>query len=85
MVTVDPAVMPFRDLMSRHASREARREGISLEEIEETYVSPDATRPSGHDDEREVRTRYFGDRVIEIVVDTIDGRVVTTWRKGSGT
>lgn len=75
--------VPFRDLVSRHARREAAREGISLEDIELTYVWPDETRPSLHDDEREVRTRYFGDRAIEVVVDTIDGRVVTVWRKGA--
>ena len=76
--------MPFRDLISRHAFREARREAISVDEIEETHLSPDATRPSSHDDEREIRTRYFRERAIEIVVDTIDGRVVITWRKDLG-
>lgn len=75
-------LMPFRDVISRQALREARREAISIDEMEETYVAPDAVRPSGHDDEREVRTRYFGDRVVEIVVDKIDGRVVTAWQKG---
>ena len=76
--------MPFRDLISRHAFREARREAISVDEIEETHLSPDATRRSSHDDEREIRTRYFRERAIEIVVDTIGGRVVTTWRKDLG-
>jgi hypothetical protein len=74
--------VPFRDLISRHALREAWREEISLEELEETYVWPDASRSSHHDEAREIRTRYFGDRVVEIVVDRIDGRVVTAWRKG---
>jgi hypothetical protein len=74
--------VPFRGLVSRHARREAQLERITFEEIEETYVWPDNTRPSHHDEEREIRTRYFGDRVIEIVVDRIDGRVVTVWRKG---
>ena len=74
--------MPFRDVISRHALREARREAISIDEIEEIYLAPDVVRPSMHDDERDVRTRYFGDRVVEIVVDRIDGRVVTVWRKG---
>jgi hypothetical protein len=73
--------MPFRDLVSRHAMREASREGITLNEMEETYVDPDVTRRSAHDELREIRTRWFGDGAIEVVVDTIDGRVVTTWRK----
>ena len=76
--------MPFRDLISRHALREARREGIRVGQIEQAYLWPDATRPSSHDDEREIRTRFFGERAIEVVVDTIDGRVVTTWRKDPG-
>jgi hypothetical protein len=52
-----------------------------LEEMEDAYVDPDVTRPSGRDDYREIRTRWFGESRIEVVVDTIDGRVVTTWRK----
>jgi hypothetical protein len=31
--------------------------------------------------QREIRTRWFRETAIEVVVDTIDGRVVTTWRK----
>ncbi len=73
--------MPFRDLVGPHALREAADEGITLEEMEETYVDPDLTRPSVHDEVREIRTRWFGESAIEVVVDTIDGRVVTTWRK----
>jgi hypothetical protein len=74
--------MPFRDVLSSHALREARREGIGLDRVEDTYLWPDEARPSHHDEEREVRTRYFGDEVIELVVDRIDGRVITAWRKG---
>lgn len=74
--------MPFFDLFSRHARREAAREHISLEDVESTYLWPDEIRESDHDDEREIRTRYFGSQVIEVVVDRIDGRVVTVWRKG---
>jgi len=73
--------MPFRDLVSRHAMHEAESEGITLDEMEEAYVDPDVTRPSTRDDVREIRTRWFGEAAIEVVVDTIDGRVVTTWRK----
>lgn len=73
--------MPVRELMSAHALREARREGILLDAIEEAYVYPDFVRPSHHDIEREIRSLYVGDAAIEVVVDTIDGRVVTVWRK----
>ncbi|MEO7332455.1 MAG: hypothetical protein ABIZ71_00790 [Gemmatimonadales bacterium] len=73
--------MPFRDLVSRHALREADRERITLAELEDTYTDPDEVRASTHDDQREIRTRWFGTEAIEVVVDTIDGRVVTTWRK----
>ena len=73
--------MPFRDLVSRHAMHEAESESITLDEMEEAYVDPDVTRPSMRDDSREIRTRWFGEAAIEVVVDTIDGRVVTTWRK----
>ena len=73
--------MPFRDLVSRHATREAEREGITLDEMEETYLDPDDIRGSAHDAEREIRTRWFGETAIEVVVDRIDDRVVTTWRR----
>jgi hypothetical protein len=73
--------VPFRELVSRHALLKARRHGITLAEVEDTYVSPDEIRGSTHDDMREIRTRYVGPTSIEIVVDTIDGRVVTVWRK----
>ena len=45
--------MPFRELVSRHAMREAQREGITLEEMEDTYLDPDVTRLLLHDAERE--------------------------------
>jgi hypothetical protein len=76
--------MPFRDLVSRHAMREAKRDRIGLDEMEETYLDPDLTRPSASVELREIRTRWFGDAAIEVVVDTIDGRVVTIWRKRPG-
>jgi hypothetical protein len=73
------------DLMSRHAFREARREKIPLEVIKATYEDPDTSRPSNDDELREVRTRWFGEQGIEVVVDVDDGRVVTVWRKGGKT
>ncbi len=70
------------DLMSRHALREARRERIPLEMIKQTYEDPDSIRPSEDDELREIRTRWFAEQGIEVVVDVYDGRVVTVWRKG---
>jgi len=35
--------------------------------------------------EREIRTRWFAEQGIEVVVDVYDGRVVTVWRKGRRT
>ena len=70
------------DLMSRHALREARREKIPLEMIKLTYEDADTLRPSDDDELREIRTRWFAEQGIEVVVDVYDGRVVTVWRKG---
>ncbi len=72
-------------LMSRHAWREMRREKIPIEMVAETYDDPDDARASDHDSLREIRTRWFGDYGIEIVVDVSDGRVVTVWRRGAKT
>ena len=77
------AYVPFRNLVSRHARREAARERITLDDIEATHVWADATRPSTHDAERGIRTRYSVTGAIEVVVDRIPGRVVTVWRKGA--
>jgi len=71
-----------RDLLSRHAVREARRERIPIEMIANAYDDPDSTRESEHDELRQIRMRWIGDEGIEVVVDTTDGRVVTVWRKG---
>ena len=69
-------------LLSRHALREARRERITLALIKLTYEDPDSIRPSNDDELREIRTRWFADEGIEVVVDVYDGRVVTVWRTG---
>lgn len=50
--------------------------------IANAYDDPDSTRQSEHDELREIRTRWFGDEGIEVVVDTTDGHVVTVWRRG---
>ena len=69
-------------LMSRHALREARRERIPLEMIRLTYEEPDSVRPSQPDELREIRTRWFSAEGVEVVVDVLDDRVVTVWRRG---
>jgi len=68
--------------MSRHAWREMQREKIPVEMVLRTYEDPDETRSSDHDELREIRTRWFGEEGIEMVVDTMDARVVTVWRRG---
>ena len=69
-------------LMSRHAWQEAHHEKISIEMIRAAYDDPDEIRPSEHDEIREIRSRWFGDQSVEVVVDLGDGRGVTVWRKG---
>lgn len=71
-------------IVSRHAIREAARERIPLALIRHTYDDPDSKRSSTHDELREIRTRWFGEEGIEVVVDVDDRRVVTVWRKGRG-
>jgi hypothetical protein len=71
------------NLMSWHATREARRERISMEMIRLTYEDPDSVRRSEQDELREIRTRWFAEEGVEVVVDIYDGRVVTVWRKGA--
>lgn len=68
--------------MSGHATREARRERNPVEMIRLTYDDPDSVRRSEHDELREIRTRWFAEQGVELVVDVYDGRVVTVWRKG---
>lgn len=72
--------MPFEDLMSGHARRGARRRGIPMDLIEEAYVDPDHVRPSSTDpDIREVRSRVTEAGIVDVVVDVLDGRVVTVY------
>ncbi len=47
-----------------------------------TYDDADDVRQSDHDELREIRSRWFGEQGIEIVVDTDNRRVVTVWRRG---
>lgn len=76
-------MVPFHsNLMSRHAVREARRERIAVEMIALAYDDPDDRRTSDHDVGRQIRTRWFGEAGVSVVVDVLDGRVVTVWRMG---
>jgi hypothetical protein len=68
--------------MSRHAAREARRESIPTEMIALAYDDPDSVRESAHAEDREIRTRWFGDHGVSVVIDRLDARVVTVWRVG---
>jgi hypothetical protein len=47
------------------------------------YDDPDDVHPSDHDGLREVRSRWFGDEGVQIVVDIDNGRVITVWRRGT--
>jgi hypothetical protein len=69
-------------LLSRHAWREARRERIPIAMIALTYDDPDHSRPSDHDPDRLVLSRWLGDHGLAVVVDLSDARVVTVWRIG---
>jgi hypothetical protein len=69
-------------LMSHHAIDKAKRERIPITMIALTYDEPDARRESSHDAYREVRTRWFGEQGVCVVVDHDDGRIVTVWRTG---
>ena len=71
------------ELMIQHARREAKREKIPTDMIALTYEDPDDVGPSDHDDLREVRSRWFGDQGLELVVDTENGRIITVWRRGA--
>ncbi len=75
--TIDPLGLVRTD------NPEARRERIAIAMISQTYDDPDDVRLSEHDELREIRSRWFGDSGIEVVVDLDDGRVVTVWRRGS--
>ena len=55
---------------------------MAVETIAVTYDDPDDRRASDHDDLRELRTRWFGDIGVVVVVDIYAGRVATVWRKG---
>jgi hypothetical protein len=46
------------------------------------YDDPDNRRESDHLAGREIRSRWYGDHGVAVVVDLTDGRVVTVWRQG---
>ena len=67
--------------LTRHAIDRARQRHIPLEVIQEACDDPDTVRPSGRRLAREIRSRMYGDEAIEVVIDTMDGTVVTVWRR----
>ncbi len=64
---------------TEHARRRARLRHIPPTIIEQVYGDPDYRRPSERASDREVSGRAYDDLVIEIVVDVVDGSVVTVW------
>lgn len=67
--------------LTRHARMRARRRQLPLEVIDQVYREPDHIRQSQTAPDREIRSRTYDDQVIEIVVDTVDGSVVTVWHR----
>jgi hypothetical protein len=66
--------------LTRHARKRARARHIPVEIIAAVYADPDGVRPSGLPD-REVRSRRYDWQVIEVVVDVVDGSVVSVWAR----
>jgi len=69
---------PFR--LTRHARTRARRRHIPISIVAEVYSDPDDVRPAEVQD-RELRTRLYDRQVIEVVVDLVDGSVVSVWAR----
>ena len=69
--------------LTRHARARARQRGIALDVIVAVYLDPDEIRPSPAAPDREIRSRLYDRLMVEIVVDLIDGSVVSAWlRRG---
>ena len=49
--------------------------------VVEVYMDPDGafSSPGVHGPDRQVRWRRYDDQVVEIVVDLLDGTVVSAW------
>jgi Domain of unknown function (DUF4258) len=67
--------------LTPHARQRARQRRIALLLVVEVYNEPDDVRPSQAAPDREIRSRAYDDRVIEIVVDLTDDVVVTVWSR----
>ena len=79
--------MPFR--ISGYARSRMRKRGIPLGVVRDVYDDPDGTYTSPeerHGPDREVRWRRYDGQVVAVVVDLVDGSVVTAWvtRAGAG-
>jgi len=68
--------MGFR--ITRHARRRMRNRHIPEELVNRIYVDPDGREPALVP-EREIRWRVYDLQRVEIVVDLIDGSVVSVW------
>jgi hypothetical protein len=68
--------MAFR--ISGYARKRMHQRHVPEDLVTETYEDPDGTDPT-HDPDREVRWRMYDGQRIEIVIDLIDGSVVSVW------
>jgi len=66
--------------LTRHARRRARNRHIPIAVIAEVYADPDDVRPAGLPD-RALRSRLYDRQVIVVVVDLVDGAVVSVWAR----
>jgi hypothetical protein len=66
--------------LTRHALIRARQRGIPIVVVEEVYEDPDYRAPSHRNPDRELRGRQYDDRLVEIVVDLVDGSVISVWK-----
>ena len=67
--------------LTRHARLRARQREIPIELIEQVHDDPDLVRPSTRNPDREIRSRVYHGHVIEVVVDIVDGKIVSVWHK----
>lgn len=67
--------------ISGYARHRMRQRHIPEAVVVEVYKDPDGTFTSepAHGPDRQVRWRRYDDQVVEIVVDLLDGSVVSAW------
>lgn len=67
--------------ISGYARNRMRRRRVPESVVAEVYDDPDGSFLSApvHGPDRQVRWRRYDDQVVEIVVDLVDGSVVSAW------